>query len=195
MEPENELQAVQRAPYWDPLNYDHDMFPISKAVSHFIIGQALLIVFMNGAVVLVAARSRHLLDSAANVFYVGMCLNNWLYGAIILAYRIGFAAFGFHWTEASCFWYSALNVFCVGTGALHVLTVCMERYLTLIKLKRLSVRQAFLSVGGLYGQSAAFTSLHYIFGGKGMIANSGFVHTSLAHLNDLLGRERTLTAD
>ncbi|ORZ34093.1 hypothetical protein BCR44DRAFT_361848, partial [Catenaria anguillulae PL171] len=171
---DNELLHVRNQQPWNPLYYDQSVLDVSKAVSNLIILECLVVLALKGAVVTVAFRARHLLDSAANVLYFSLCLNNLIFGGSVLVFRIMLAA-SFAWTEPECMAYAILTVFCTASGAMHVLCICAERYITLVRLMRIPIKKATIAAASVWVQSAVYMVLHYMDGSKSTLSRSGYI--------------------
>ncbi|KAI9178945.1 hypothetical protein H9P43_005607 [Blastocladiella emersonii ATCC 22665] len=157
---------------WDPWNWQTENLATAKVYNGIIIAESLVVLLLNGTVVALAARDPHLRDTAANILFVALCLNNALYGAAIAAERIKLI-FEYLWTRTMCTLFAMTNVAFVVTSIVLILFISAERYLTVVRGIYISRQKSYAMVVSSAVMGVGHSLIHTIGGGVGMISRSG----------------------
>ncbi|ORZ30918.1 hypothetical protein BCR44DRAFT_57195 [Catenaria anguillulae PL171] len=163
---------VENRPVWDPLDFDQGQAATSQLVSNLQIIQIAMSLIMNGLFIFVAATKRHLMSNAANLLTVVVSVSNFVFALYLLSVRIRLAI-DFSWSHAFCLEFAFVVVLFVCLGAFHLTAICLERYLALVRLVRVSRKHALLGVAASFMTSVVLTTLHFVPFGSAFISRAG----------------------
>ncbi|KAI9178942.1 hypothetical protein H9P43_005604 [Blastocladiella emersonii ATCC 22665] len=157
---------------WDPWNFELSNLETAKVFNGVVIFESVLVFALNTLVVALAARNPHLLDTAANILFAGLCLSNALYGLTIAAERVKLVH-EYHWSKEMCTLFSSTNVVFVTMSVLVMVCISGERYLSVVRSYHVSRRKAYTVVCACALVAVGHSLLHLINGGIGVITKSG----------------------
>ncbi|ORZ30917.1 hypothetical protein BCR44DRAFT_1287597 [Catenaria anguillulae PL171] len=152
--------------------FDHSLFETSRMVSHLQVIQITISLLANGLVILVAIKKRHLLNNAANLLTVIVSISNVVFALYLLSVRIRLAI-DFQWPQAFCNEFGFVVIWFVCIGAFNLTAICLERYLALVRLVRVSRKHALIGTALSVVSGAFLTGLHFVPFGTAFIGRAG----------------------
>ncbi|KAI9183015.1 hypothetical protein H9P43_003931 [Blastocladiella emersonii ATCC 22665] len=148
-------------------------FPYAPLNAYLLI-QAIAGVTLNSMILFAAIRCRQkVLTNASSLLSLNLCAGHLLYGACIIAIRISLVI-DYSWPEPLCYFNQAVTVYFVGTTCFTILNVALERVMSIIRLKSLTMKQTAILCIIAQGLSLAFMLLHSL-GHRPVIGVSGIL--------------------
>ncbi|KAI9183351.1 hypothetical protein H9P43_004268 [Blastocladiella emersonii ATCC 22665] len=164
-------EILLRREWWNPMDW---RTPMSETVAFHLVNmfQVLCAMILNGFVVWVGFSSRLHRTNPANLLSILFCINNFVYGLCVFITKVFFLV-NLRWDRIHCILDSSMNTFALSSSVFAMLTISMERYLSIKKLIKVPPRIIWSAALGAWGTGGLFAFIHWFFGPNPTISNSG----------------------
>ncbi|KAI9183318.1 hypothetical protein H9P43_004235 [Blastocladiella emersonii ATCC 22665] len=153
---------------WDPHDYDPGT---ALAINIVGMAQMLITILLNGTIAFAAIRAQ-LGYNAANMLSISLCVTYVFYGTFVLTSKTAMVIQG-EWTLLNCRIDANLNVFFLSAILGIMLATAIERYLSIVPMKKLDSIHVYQALGLAYGVGVVNSSVHAAALPRPVISTSG----------------------